>query len=74
MVDAVGLLAVVLVSVTLAMVAARGVLGAVLHFMAVSAVRPAAEFSARTPTPVRRGFRIRQVATSGHQVTAPLVG
>jgi hypothetical protein len=74
MLGAVSLLAVVLVSVTLAMMAARGVLGSVLYFMAVTAVRTPVESSARTPAPARRGFRIRQVATSGHQVVAPLVG
>jgi hypothetical protein len=74
MLGPIGLLAVVLVSVTLAVVAARGVLGGVLYFMAVTAVRPAAESSARTGASARRGFRIRQVATSGRDVIAPLVG
>jgi hypothetical protein len=73
MLGAVGLLAVVLVSVTLAVVAARGVLGGVLYFMVVTAVRPAAS-AARRGASARRGFRIRQVATSGHEVIAPLTG
>jgi hypothetical protein len=74
MLGAVSLLAVVLLSVTLAVVAARGVLGGVLYFMMVTSVRPAATSSARTRASARRGFRIRQVAPSGHEVIARLVG
>jgi hypothetical protein len=70
MLGAVGLLIVVLVSVTLAIVAARGVLGGVLYFMAVTALRPAAGSSGRTSADARRGFRMRQVATSSHEVVA----
>jgi hypothetical protein len=72
--DALSLISVLLLSVILAMGAARVVLGVLLHVMRLTAVRPPSEaLVPRTTTDSARRFSIRQDPMTSHDGVVPLV-